>query len=140
LEYGSDRTRKYPRSVFFKLGQRVARPLWSVVSALCHPAVAFRTLTANQIDGFEPSGNTSFSEQFVNGATQRCPMPSNRRQWEDALAYRRYSVIDGGMIHLTGLGILTVQKRAARMGRNPATGESIEIAASRKIPFRPSKD
>jgi DNA-binding protein HU-beta len=29
---------------------------------------------------------------------------------------------------------------SARMGRNPATGESIEIAASKKIAFRPAKE
>ena len=32
----------------------------------------------------------------------------------------------GDKIRLTGLGILQVRKRAARMGRNPATGEAIE--------------
>jgi DNA-binding protein HU-beta len=31
-------------------------------------------------------------------------------------------------------------KRAARMGRNPATGEAIKIKASKKIAFRASKD
>jgi DNA-binding protein HU-beta len=46
----------------------------------------------------------------------------------------------GDKIRLTGLGILTVQKRAARMGRNPATGEAIRIKASKKISFRPSKE
>jgi DNA-binding protein HU-beta len=44
----------------------------------------------------------------------------------------------GDKIRLTGLGILQVQKRAARMGRNPATGEAIKIKASKKIAFRPS--
>jgi DNA-binding protein HU-beta len=47
---------------------------------------------------------------------------------------------NGDKIRLTGLGILTVQKRAARMGRNPATGEAIQIKASKKISFRPSKE
>ncbi len=46
----------------------------------------------------------------------------------------------GDKIRLTGLGILQVKARPARMGRNPATGESIEIAASRKIAFRPAKE
>jgi DNA-binding protein HU-beta len=46
----------------------------------------------------------------------------------------------GVRIRLTGLGILQVRKRAARMGRNPATGEAIKIKASRKIAFRASKD
>jgi nucleoid DNA-binding protein len=44
----------------------------------------------------------------------------------------------GDKIRLTGLGILQVRKRAARMGRNPATGEAIKIKASKKIAFRPA--
>ena len=46
----------------------------------------------------------------------------------------------GDKIRLTGLGILKVRKRAARMGRNPATGETIKIKASKKIAFRPAKE
>jgi DNA-binding protein HU-beta len=46
----------------------------------------------------------------------------------------------GDKIRLTGLGILQVRSRPARMGRNPATGESIKIAASKKIAFRPAKE
>jgi DNA-binding protein HU-beta len=46
----------------------------------------------------------------------------------------------GNKIRLTGLGILQVRKRAARMGRNPATGEAIKIKASKKIAFRPAKE
>jgi DNA-binding protein HU-beta len=46
----------------------------------------------------------------------------------------------GDRIRLAGLGILTVRKRAARMGRNPATGEPIQIKASKKVAFRPAKE
>ena len=46
----------------------------------------------------------------------------------------------GARIRLTGLGILQVRKRAARMGRNPATGEAIKIKASKKVAFRASKE
>jgi DNA-binding protein HU-beta len=46
----------------------------------------------------------------------------------------------GDKIRLTGLGILQVRTRAARMGRNPATGETIKIKASKKIAFRPAKE
>ena len=46
----------------------------------------------------------------------------------------------GDKIRLTGLGILQVRKRAARMGRNPATGEAIKIKASKKIAFRPARE
>ena len=46
----------------------------------------------------------------------------------------------GERIRLGGLGILVVRKRAARMGRNPATGEAIKIKASRKVAFRAAKE
>ena len=46
----------------------------------------------------------------------------------------------GDRIRMSGLGILEVKTRAARMGRNPATGESIQIKASKKVAFRPAKE
>jgi DNA-binding protein HU-beta len=46
----------------------------------------------------------------------------------------------GDRIRIGGLGILQVRKRAARMGRNPATGEPIQIKASKKVAFRASKE
>ncbi len=46
----------------------------------------------------------------------------------------------GNRIRMAGLGILQVRKRAARMGRNPATGEQIKIPAKKKIAFRAAKE
>jgi DNA-binding protein HU-beta len=46
----------------------------------------------------------------------------------------------GDRIRIGGLGILQVKKRAARMGRNPATGEAIKIKASKKVAFRAAKE
>ena len=46
----------------------------------------------------------------------------------------------GDKIRITGLGVLQVRKRPARMGRNPATGEPIKIKASKKVAFRAAKD
>lgn len=46
----------------------------------------------------------------------------------------------GVKVRIAGLGILQVRKRAARMGRNPATGEAIKIKASKKIAFRAAKE
>jgi DNA-binding protein HU-beta len=46
----------------------------------------------------------------------------------------------GERVRIAGLGILQVRKRAARMGRNPATGEPIQIKASKKVAFRAAKD
>jgi DNA-binding protein HU-beta len=46
----------------------------------------------------------------------------------------------GYRVRIPGLGVIQVRKRAARMGRNPATGEAIKIKASKKIAFRAAKD
>ena len=46
----------------------------------------------------------------------------------------------GDRIRIGGLGILVVRKRAARMGRNPATGQPIQIKASKKVAFRAAKE
>lgn len=46
----------------------------------------------------------------------------------------------GDRIRIGGLGILQVRKRPARMGRNPATGEQIQIKASKKVAFRAAKE
>ena len=59
---------------------------------------------------------------------------------EDIIALIPKHLKKGARIRLNGLGILVVRKRAARMGRNPATGEVIKIKASKKVAFRASKE
>lgn len=46
---------------------------------------------------------------------------------------------DGGEISINGFGKFEVSERAARQGINPATGEKIEIAASKSPKFKASK-
>jgi DNA-binding protein HU-beta len=46
----------------------------------------------------------------------------------------------GDRLRISGMGILEVKSRPARMGRNPATGEAIQIKASKKIAFRAAKE
>jgi DNA-binding protein HU-beta len=46
----------------------------------------------------------------------------------------------GNKVRITGLGIMQVKKRPARLGRNPLTGEQIKIKASKKVAFRASKE
>src|SRR5579862_2567443 len=59
---------------------------------------------------------------------------------EDFVAVTTKHLKRGARIRINGFGILSVRKRAARMGRNPATGEQIKIKASKKVSFRPSKE
>jgi DNA-binding protein HU-beta len=46
----------------------------------------------------------------------------------------------GDRVRMNGLGILEVKDRPARMGRNPATGATVQIAASKKVAFRVAKE
>jgi len=46
---------------------------------------------------------------------------------------------DGDNIQLTGFGAFSVSDRAAREGRNPSTGETIQIAASKQAKFKAGK-
>ncbi len=41
----------------------------------------------------------------------------------------------GGEVSLAGFGKFSVSQRAARQGRNPSTGETIQIAASKAAKF-----
>jgi len=58
----------------------------------------------------------------------------------DVIALLVKNLKKGARIRLAGLGVLVVRKRAARMGRNPATGEAIKIKASKKVAFRAAKE
>lgn len=68
----------------------------------------------------------------------------NRADMESALAafcdVAAAELIGGGEIPLPGLGKLKVKRTSARTGRNPRTGEAIEIPASRKVVFTPGKE
>ena len=45
----------------------------------------------------------------------------------------------GDTVSIAGFGIFEAKQRAARMGRNPKTGEAIQIKASVNPKFRPAK-
>ncbi|NRR00984.1 MULTISPECIES: HU family DNA-binding protein [unclassified Brevibacillus] len=47
---------------------------------------------------------------------------------------------EGDKVSLIGFGNFEVRERAARKGRNPQTGEEIEIAASKMPAFKPGKE
>ena len=50
------------------------------------------------------------------------------------------SLKDGNDVRLVGFGTFKVSKRAARTGRNPRTGESINIAAANVPTFKAGKE
>ncbi|HLG89727.1 MAG TPA: HU family DNA-binding protein [Alphaproteobacteria bacterium] len=58
---------------------------------------------------------------------------------DDALAAILDAVSSGDEVSLAGFGKFTVKARPARKGRNPATGESIKIAATKRLTFSAAK-
>jgi len=46
----------------------------------------------------------------------------------------------GEEVRLIGFGSFTIAKREAREGRNPRTGESLKIAATKVAKFKPGKE
>lgn len=49
------------------------------------------------------------------------------------------TLVDGDRVSITGFGTFEVVERAARTGRNPQTGESIQIQASKSPKFKAGK-
>ena len=47
---------------------------------------------------------------------------------------------DGGKVAMIGFGTFSISERAARTGRNPKTGEAIQIAAKKVVKFKPGKE
>jgi DNA-binding protein HU-beta len=45
---------------------------------------------------------------------------------------------NGGKLQIGTFGTFTISRRSARMARNPKTGESIKVKASRSLRFKPS--
>ena len=64
---------------------------------------------------------------------------ASQKMLDDLIGLITKHLKKGERVKITGLGILQVRKRAARMGRNPATGEAIKIKASKKVAFRATK-
>jgi integration host factor subunit beta len=47
---------------------------------------------------------------------------------------------DGGRVELRGFGAFSTRERNARKGRNPRTGETVEVAEKRVPYFKPGKE
>lgn len=67
----------------------------------------------------------------------------NKTQATAALQAVETGVVDtlanGGKVELKGFGTFSVKERAERTGRNPQTGEPIQIAASKTPTFKAGK-
>jgi len=64
---------------------------------------------------------------------------SAARALDSAIENITNALRDGNSVTLVGFGTFTVRQREARMGRNPRTGEAIQIKASRVPGFKAGK-
>jgi DNA-binding protein HU-beta len=60
------------------------------------------------------------------------------RVYDSLFETMKSSLVSGSQINFPGFGILSVTKRSARDGRNPATGEKIRINESFSVKFKMS--
>jgi DNA-binding protein HU-beta len=74
-----------------------------------------------------------FAERFEVKRTQA------REYFDELTALAERELKRSGEFVLPGMVKLVVQKRKARMGRNPATGEAIKIPAKKVVKFRVAK-
>lgn len=62
------------------------------------------------------------------------------RVLDTAFDHMASTLAGGDRVHLGGFGIFSVKQSAARKGRNPATGEPIDIPARRSLKFKPAAE
>ncbi|GAA5496636.1 DNA-binding protein HU-beta [Rubritalea squalenifaciens DSM 18772] len=80
--------------------------------------------------------------ELVEAVQKALGKDATKRAAEDALAAVLDSISKGikkdKKVQLIGFGTFEVKKRAARMGRNPKTGEAMKIKASKTVGFKAS--
>lgn len=59
-----------------------------------------------------------------------------KEQIEAVVGLITAGLVSGDAVRIAGLGTLTVVEREARTGRNPQTGEALEIPASKTVKFK----
>lgn len=80
-------------------------------------------------------------ETVVRAVAEKTGQPQSvARSAIDALTdYLRTAAAEGATIRIAGFGSFSVKARPARTGRNPATGEAIDIPETRRLTFKAFK-
>lgn len=79
--------------------------------------------------------------ELINAAAEKAGLSKKdtERAVNAAIDVIIASLIEGEKVQLVGFGAFEVKNRAARIGRNPKTKESIMIPASKVPMFKPGK-
>ena len=82
--------------------------------------------------------------ELIDAVQAKLGKDATKRAAEDAVAAVLDSIANGvredSKVQLIGFGTFEVKSRAARMGRNPKTGEPMQIAASKSVGFKASSN
>jgi len=90
-----------------------------------------------------PSGVEMIRSELVQKLCNDFP-DLNQREIESVVAAIFDSITDqlakGGRVELRGFGAFSTRQRDARLGRNPRTGQAVEVDAKRVPYFKPGKE
>lgn len=80
--------------------------------------------------------------ELIDAVQKALGKDASKRQAEEAVNAVLETISAGvkknKKVQIIGFGTFEVKKRAARMGRNPKTGEAMKIAASKTVGFKAS--
>lgn len=79
-------------------------------------------------------------EELVNTLADSCCSKGEASEYLDKLlSVISDTLASGGEVRLPGFGVFSVSQRKARAGRNPRTGATIQIPASKAPKFKAGK-
>ena len=91
----------------------------------------------------KPKNNTQYSQaEFYEGIMQACGLDSRRVAkdvYQGFAGMIQAALKRGYKVPLPGIGKIQVRQTKARQGRNPATGETINIPAKKRVRLTASK-
>jgi DNA-binding protein HU-beta len=99
--------------------------------------------TPKKVSLSKPKNGVQYNQsEFINCVQQTCDFDSRRVAkdvYESFAGMIQAALKKGYKIPLPGIGKIQVRHSKARTGRNPATGETIHIAAKKRVRLTPSK-
>lgn len=109
---------------------------YSIVKKLC--------ILSLQLKRDQENGLAMNKAELVESVQKALGKETTKRLAEEAVAAVLTSIAKGvkkdKKVQLIGFGTFEVKKRAARMGRNPKTGEQMKIKASKTVGFKCSSN
>ncbi|WP_255326016.1 MULTISPECIES: HU family DNA-binding protein [Sphingobium] len=113
------------------------RPRPPVFGQIPLPAGDFPSYARNSTRGSLHMNNTDLAEALA--ADHGLTKADARKYVDSVFTSIAAAAVEGNEVSLNGFGKFKVKDSPAREGRNPSTGATIQIAASKKLTFTPGK-